>query len=120
MILLLLIPAFLWLLIETDWLRVRLPRYFTPFARMLEMMLLGLSIVFIGIGLTILGEKERRSRTDSPIPPSLYNKSVWIKLNKTRRLMPFYCAVKIRQRFPECEIILKRKDGLDNARSNLS
>lgn len=62
-----------------------------------ELMMLGIAMVFMSIGLSILPDIDRAS---SPIPESVYNRMVWIKTSsgKTQRQVPFYIAIKIRQR----------------------
>ena len=60
----------------------------------------GLSMIFVAIGLIMFANLHRRNRTFSPIPVSVYDKNVWIKTTsgKTLRKVPYYIAIKIRQR----------------------
>ncbi len=89
--------AFIWLGHETKWLTVRLLRDAFSVGGILMM---GLAMVFLAIGFAFLPLKKRCDRAESPIPTSIYNRLVWIKTasGKTKRQVPYYAAVKIRQR----------------------
>ena len=77
-------------------------------------MILGMLFIFVYLSLfgsLFEGSKKYRNRADSPIPPSLYNRLVWVKTEYMIRQVPFYAAVKIRQRIIPCDISTARPRG---------